>query len=452
MPTSSRSRQEAARDKENSAPVHKLKLQMTASPPLTKKALGRVDLNSPRANAPTSAAKSHKKTSINKSTAALTHLSETRVKTARVPVFAPANDAPADGGTSTENQTKYTLDRDAEHKDRGAKLRSKRDEKLAEVTEVVLESVTHEDPDGSKAATGTTTHHKEEGQDREQLRRRSCVPQLDVEFSAASEEIRDEVVVLATKANKTSRDVDTDATAAMGADDRKSFGTATPRLKEMPELPSESAACVQLFAEEIEQEKEKAQGMENQLTSSETQTVVDAGDDIPANSDDHANPSGTQGDTLRRRGDAAVDPSVGARPSCVHDEPLPTDFPADPVVATGKTHRAMIDDDTRRVVDGSQHLRFSKGGTRVLCTLTGQEIMPDYMEILNYLGSARVQQLSVEGPFVMSVSCQISAFYVGTRRNEGTEVSRTLISCLRSVNGIFVEYFKQQVIRKGFFG
>ena len=65
--------------------------------------------------------------------------------------------------------------------------------------------------------------------------------------------------------------------------------------------------------------------------------------------------------------------------------------------------QVSIDEETRSLVAGSQYLKFTDGGRRVMCTLTGKKIAPDYMSILLYIGSRKVQQLLVEGPFVMSV-------------------------------------------------
>ena len=68
--------------------------------------------------------------------------------------------------------------------------------------------------------------------------------------------------------------------------------------------------------------------------------------------------------------------------------------------------QVSMDEETRSLVTGSQYLKFTDGGRRVLCTLTGKKIAPDYMAILVYIGSRKVQRLLVEGPFVMSVSPQ----------------------------------------------
>ena len=59
--------------------------------------------------------------------------------------------------------------------------------------------------------------------------------------------------------------------------------------------------------------------------------------------------------------------------------------------------------DTRNLVEGSDILEFTEGEKRVLCTVTGQEIIPDCFEILKYLGSKRVQRLLKEGPFNIEV-------------------------------------------------
>lgn len=63
----------------------------------------------------------------------------------------------------------------------------------------------------------------------------------------------------------------------------------------------------------------------------------------------------------------------------------------------------LIDDNTRKLVTVSKYLQFKESERRVVCTLTEHELKPDYMEILNYLGSKRVQRLLAEGPFDMSV-------------------------------------------------
>lgn len=59
--------------------------------------------------------------------------------------------------------------------------------------------------------------------------------------------------------------------------------------------------------------------------------------------------------------------------------------------------------DTRNLVAGSDVLEFTEDEKRVLCTVTGQEIVPDCFEILKYLGSKRVQRLLKEGPFNIEV-------------------------------------------------
>lgn len=61
------------------------------------------------------------------------------------------------------------------------------------------------------------------------------------------------------------------------------------------------------------------------------------------------------------------------------------------------------DEEIRSLVDGSKYLEFAEARDRVLCTLTGQEVVADYTAILGYLTSGKVQRLMVEGPFVMSV-------------------------------------------------
>lgn len=61
------------------------------------------------------------------------------------------------------------------------------------------------------------------------------------------------------------------------------------------------------------------------------------------------------------------------------------------------------DERTRNLVDNSAHLEFTEGEIRVRCTLTGHEIVPDYLEILKYLSSKRVQRLLEDGPFNIEV-------------------------------------------------
>ncbi|CAB1112124.1 unnamed protein product [Ectocarpus sp. CCAP 1310/34] len=64
----------------------------------------------------------------------------------------------------------------------------------------------------------------------------------------------------------------------------------------------------------------------------------------------------------------------------------------------------VVDEETRSLVEGSKYLRFEDDERTVLCTLTGKKLAPDYIGILNYMGSRRVQQLVVEGPVSMSIS------------------------------------------------
>jgi len=64
----------------------------------------------------------------------------------------------------------------------------------------------------------------------------------------------------------------------------------------------------------------------------------------------------------------------------------------------------VVDEETRELVEGSKYLQFADDERRVLCTLTGKKIAPVYDGILLHLGSRKVQQLMVEGPFVMAVS------------------------------------------------
>ncbi|CAM9806732.1 unnamed protein product, partial [Hapterophycus canaliculatus] len=64
----------------------------------------------------------------------------------------------------------------------------------------------------------------------------------------------------------------------------------------------------------------------------------------------------------------------------------------------------VVDKDTKTLVEGSKHLHFEEHQRIVRCTLTGKKLAPDYVGILKYITSRRVQQLMVEGPFFMSVS------------------------------------------------
>ncbi|CAM9706372.1 unnamed protein product [Ectocarpus sp. 4 AP-2014] len=62
----------------------------------------------------------------------------------------------------------------------------------------------------------------------------------------------------------------------------------------------------------------------------------------------------------------------------------------------------VVDEETRSLVEGSKYLRFEDDERTVLCTLTGKKLAPDYIGILYYMGSRRVQQVVVEGPVSMS--------------------------------------------------
>ncbi|CAN0086908.1 unnamed protein product [Ectocarpus sp. 13 AM-2016] len=62
----------------------------------------------------------------------------------------------------------------------------------------------------------------------------------------------------------------------------------------------------------------------------------------------------------------------------------------------------VVDEETRSFVEGSKYLRFEDDERTVLCTLTDKKLAPDYIGILNYMGSRRVQQLVVEGPVSVS--------------------------------------------------
>lgn len=64
----------------------------------------------------------------------------------------------------------------------------------------------------------------------------------------------------------------------------------------------------------------------------------------------------------------------------------------------------IVDEESRSLVEGSKYLQFEDDERTVLCTLTGKKLAPDYIGILKYMSSRRVQQLIVEGPFSMSVS------------------------------------------------
>lgn len=62
-----------------------------------------------------------------------------------------------------------------------------------------------------------------------------------------------------------------------------------------------------------------------------------------------------------------------------------------------------IDDRTRKLVESSSYLAFTQNEARVLCTLTGHEVKPDYMDILKYLSSKKVQRLLEHGTFDIQV-------------------------------------------------
>lgn len=64
----------------------------------------------------------------------------------------------------------------------------------------------------------------------------------------------------------------------------------------------------------------------------------------------------------------------------------------------------VVDAETRSLVEESKYLQFADDERSVLCTLTGKKIAPAYDSILLYVGSRKVQQLMVEGPFFMTVS------------------------------------------------
>lgn len=63
----------------------------------------------------------------------------------------------------------------------------------------------------------------------------------------------------------------------------------------------------------------------------------------------------------------------------------------------------QIDDRTRKLVESSSYLAFTQNEARVVCTLTGHEVKPDYMDILKYLSSKKVQRLLEHGPFDIEV-------------------------------------------------
>ncbi len=75
------------------------------------------------------------------------------------------------------------------------------------------------------------------------------------------------------------------------------------------------------------------------------------------------------------------------------------------IAVDGPQHVGLVvDEETRELVEGSKYLQFADDERRVLCTLTGKKIAPVYDGILLHLGSRKVQQLMVEGAFVMAVS------------------------------------------------
>lgn len=65
---------------------------------------------------------------------------------------------------------------------------------------------------------------------------------------------------------------------------------------------------------------------------------------------------------------------------------------------------SVVDAETRSLVEESKYLQFADEERSVLCTLTGKKIAPAYDSILLYMGSRKVQQLMVEGPFIVTVS------------------------------------------------
>lgn len=64
----------------------------------------------------------------------------------------------------------------------------------------------------------------------------------------------------------------------------------------------------------------------------------------------------------------------------------------------------VVDAETETLVEKSKYLHFEEDERIVRCTLTGKKLAPDYVGILNYITSRKVQQLMVEGQFFMSVS------------------------------------------------
>ncbi|CAM9509352.1 unnamed protein product, partial [Pylaiella littoralis] len=88
--------------------------------------------------------------------------------------------------------------------------------------------------------------------------------------------------------------------------------------------------------------------------------------------------------------------------------------PEEVVVAAGEESKvvdvmpqhaeSVVDEETKRLVEGSKYLQFEDDERSVLCTLTGKKMAPVYDTIILYIGSRKVQRLMVEGPFVMSVS------------------------------------------------
>lgn len=75
-----------------------------------------------------------------------------------------------------------------------------------------------------------------------------------------------------------------------------------------------------------------------------------------------------------------------------------------------------VDEETRKLVVGSDILEFTDGEKRVLCSLTGQEIVPEYFEILKYLSSKRVLRLLKEGPFDIQVLYSSKTAFVNARK------------------------------------
>lgn len=111
----------------------------------------------------------------------------------------------------------------------------------------------------------------------------------------------------------------------------------------------------------------------------------------------------------------------------MHDDVKET-VAAEHGVAVGDEHRegkglavvvpqhagSVVDAETRSLVEESKYLQFADDERGVLCTLTGKKIAPAYDNILLYMGSKKVQQLMVEGPFFMTVSTSSSTDNYGT--------------------------------------